>query len=297
MRNAGTINVARSIFDHPVFKDGKPYSQREAWLWLIANAAWRPMQVMVRNGRSQELVSLDRGQMTYSRAFLRAAWSWTSEKMVRTFLARLRQEGMLDLQTGQLQTVITVCNYSHFQFGGEDQGPANGPDMGQQRAGNGPEEEAIKSIKTNNALPRASADFNEWYAIYPKKKQPQAAKRAFAKAISSGAITPDDLIAKTRAFAATWENEPKDRRKFIPYPASWLNAGGYHDELDGGDVEPNPVARDPKSFTDADWQKRLTYFQDSQTWLEAWGAKPGDPGCLVPPHLILCPVSASKGAA
>jgi hypothetical protein len=61
--------------------------------------------------------------------------------------------------------------------------------------------------------------------------------------------------------------------------------------------EPVPVARDPRSFTDGDWQKRLTYFQDSQTWLEAWGPKPGEPGCLVPSHLLLTPVSSAKGAA
>jgi hypothetical protein len=50
--------------------------------------------------------------------------------------------------------------------------------------------------------------------------------------------------------------------------------------------ETAPVIRDPKSFTDADWQKRLTYLQDSGTWLDAWGSKPGEPGCLVPSHLI-----------
>jgi hypothetical protein len=294
---AGHINVARSIFDHPMFDDGRPLSPREAWLWLIANAAWRPVQVMVRNGRSQQLLDLERGQLTYSRAFLRQAWAWSSDKTVRTFLGRLKKEGMIDLQTGQLQTVISVCKYDVFQHGGNVAGPANGPPKGQQWAGNGPEEENIKSITNKKAPSENCQGFDEWYAIYPKKKQPQAAKRAFAKAISSGAITLVDLIAKTRAFAATWENEPKGRRKFIPYPASWLNAGGYHDEPDAGVAEAGPIARDARSFTDADWQKRLTYFHDSQTWLEPWGAKPGDPGCLVPPHLILSPVSASKGAA
>jgi hypothetical protein len=103
-------------------------------------------------------------------------------------------------------------------------------------------------------------------------------------------------MERTRAFAATWAKEPKDRRKFIPYPASWLNAGGYDDEPEGGG-EPASVVRDPRSFTDGDWQKRLKYFQDSETGMDAWGAKPGAPGCLVPSHLILTPVSDSKGAA
>jgi hypothetical protein len=176
---------------------------------------------------------------------------------------------------------------------------SRGQQTGRQWASNGPEEENIISIKEKKMLPPPSPPgFDDWYAIYPRKKQPQDAKKAFAKAINSGAITLDALMAKTRAFAASWQNEPKDRRKFIPYPASWLNAGGYDDEPDGGDgSEPAPVVRDPRSFTDADWQKRLTYLQDSETWIDAWGPKPGAPGCLVPSHLIVTPVSNSKGAA
>jgi hypothetical protein len=300
MKNvSGYINVARSIFDHPMFDD-QPMTRREAWLWMIASAAWQPMQVLVRNGRSSELLNLDRGQLSFSRSFLKAKWRWTSEKTVRTFLHRLEREHMIDLQTGQLQNVITISNYDVFQNGRTLLGPAKGPAMGQQRAGNGPEEESIINIKTKNMLPAASLPgFDEWYSIYPKKKHPQAAKRAYAKAIGSEAITPDALMTKTKAFAVAtnWAVLSKKERQFIPYPSSWLNAGGYDDELEGNGGEPAPVVRDPRTFTDGDWQKRLTYFQDSQTWLEAWGKKPGVPGCLVPAHLLLSPVSASKGAA
>ena len=294
----GHINVARSIFDHPMFDDGRPLSPREAWLWLISNAAWRPVQVMVRNGRSQQLVSLERGQLTYSRSFLRKAWAWTSEKTVRSYLDRLRREGMITLQMGQLQTVISICNYGVFQLGSTLTGPANRPAMGQQRAGNGPEEEDIINIRRKNMLPPPSPPgFDEWYSIYPRKKQPQAAKKAFAKLMASGELTPDSLMTKTRAFAASWQNEPKDRRKFIPYPASWLNAGGYHDEPEGaGESAPAPI--NPASFDDDKWRRVLAYFQDADKWLEAWGPVPGAPGCLVPSHLIVTPVlTASKGAA
>ena len=230
----GHINVARSIFDHPMFDDGKPYSPREAWLWLISNAAWRPMQIMVRNGRAAEMLNLERGQLSFSRSFLRKAWNWPSEKRVRTFLSRLEREHMIDLQTGQLQTVISICNYGVFQNGGALPGPSNRPAMGQQRAGNGPEEENIINIKKSMIPSPSPPGFDDWYAIYPRKKQPQDAKKAFAKILNSGATTFDALMAKTRAFAASWHDAPKDQRKFIPYPASWLNAGGYDDEPDGG---------------------------------------------------------------
>ena len=295
MRNAtGTINVARSIFDHPMFDDGRPLSPREAWLWLISNAAWRPLQVMVRNGRSQQLIRLERGQLTYSRAFLRKAWSWKSDKSVRTFLAKLRQEQMIDLQTGQLQTIITVCNYSAFQLGGTVEGPAKGPLEGQQRAGNGPEEEDLINIKKKMLPAKMPEGFENWYSIYPRKKQRQDAIKAFAKLMRSGVISLEALIAKTRTFASSWEKRPAADRQFIPYPASWLNKGEFGDDHESG--QSAPVLVDPRSFTPLQWQKRLDSHRDGGDWIDLWGPPPGTPGCLVPANLIVTPVAA-KGAA
>jgi hypothetical protein len=113
-------------------------------------------------------------------------------------------------------------------------------------------------------------------------------------ASSSGAISLEALMGATARYAAKVANTEK---RFIKAPSVWINKGSYLDEPDGDGIEPAPVVRDPRSFTDADWQKRLTYLQDSETWLDAWGPKPGEPGCLVPSHLIVTPVSTAKGAA
>ena len=112
-----------------------------------------------------------------------------AEGGTRRRMPRLEREAMIERQTGQLQTVISIRNYEVFQHGGAASGPSNGQAIGQQRASNGPEEENIKSIKRNYALPGLSTEgFQEWYAIYPKKKSPRAAKWAFAKVIGSGLI-------------------------------------------------------------------------------------------------------------
>ncbi len=296
-RASGTISVARSIFDHPMFDDGRPLSPREAWLWLISNAAWQPMQVMVRNGRSQELVRLERGQLTYSRAFLRTAWSWKSDKSVRTFLAKLRQEQMIDLQTGHLQTVISICNYGVFQLGGTLTGPAKGPLEGQQRAGNGPEEEYIINIRKKMLQAPTPEGFEDWYSVYPRKKQRQDAIKAFERLMRSATISLESLIAKTKVFAASWDGRTKQDRQFIPYPASWLNKGGFGDEPDGDGTEAVPAPIDPRTFTPGQWQKRINSHRAGGNWLDIWGPKPGEPGCVVPSHLIVTPVSSATGAA
>jgi hypothetical protein len=162
-----------------------------------------------------------------------------------------------------------------------------------KRAGNGQanghEEEEVKERKS------ALEGFEDWYAEYPRKKSRADAARAFTKVIGSNLIALPTLMEKTKAFAALCASKPEVERKFIPYPASWLNAGGYDDEPDGAKPVSAPVARDPRTFTDADWQKRLTYLQEADKWVPDWGPKPGEPGCLVPSHLLIAPVS--KGAA
>jgi hypothetical protein len=101
-------------------------------------------------------------------------------------------------------------------------------------------------------------------------------------------------MEKTRALAANWAGKPMEERTFIPYPAKWLNDGSYDDEPECG--APAPVTIDPLSFTDAQWRKRLAHFHEGEKWVETWGPKPGEPGCLVPSHLLIAPVSKSKGA-
>jgi hypothetical protein len=50
----GTFNVARGVFDHPVFAR-EPFTEREAWLWLIAEAQWKP----VRKRVGRVIIALD----------------------------------------------------------------------------------------------------------------------------------------------------------------------------------------------------------------------------------------------
>ncbi len=35
------IRVSTSIFDHDLFSE-QAFTEREAWLWLVAKAAWKP---------------------------------------------------------------------------------------------------------------------------------------------------------------------------------------------------------------------------------------------------------------
>lgn len=69
--------------------------------------------------------------------------------------------------------------------------------------------------------------FVTFWEAYPRKKSKDAAAKAFAKAM--GRIGGEDPLATIMAGIERalpgWDDP-----QFIPYPASWLNAGGWDDE-------------------------------------------------------------------
>jgi superfamily II DNA/RNA helicase len=75
------------------------------------------------------------------------------------------------------------------------------------------------------------ADFDKFWAVYPKKKSKDTARRAFKKRYSE-LPDIDSLIATVSRWAIT-EDWTKDRGQFVPYAATWINAGGWEDELKG----------------------------------------------------------------
>lgn len=82
----------------------------------------------------------------------------------------------------------------------------------------------------------ARVGFAEFYMAYPRKVGKEAARRAFDKAARS--TDPALIVDGARRYASD-PNLPEKR--FIPHPASWLNAGRWDDEpevpRDGGQRE------------------------------------------------------------
>jgi hypothetical protein len=88
----------------------EPFTEREAWAWLIAEAAFKAHRRRV--GGFQ--VDLKRGQLAASVRFLAEKWRWHRNKVDR-FLERLKIGTMIGTETGTGITVITICNYDKYQ--------------------------------------------------------------------------------------------------------------------------------------------------------------------------------------
>lgn len=80
---------------------------------------------------------------------------------------------------------------------------------------------------------RDDPNFKTFYAAYPRKKEPLDAAKAYAKA--TRVANPDVILAGLERLKPEWASREPNK---IPYPASWLNAGGWEDEPDAETSEP-----------------------------------------------------------
>lgn len=105
-----------------------------------------------------------------------------------------------------------------------------------------PQDGASSPRKSTAARNADDPLFGEFYNAYPRKKEPVAARKAWDKAIRT--TDPKLIIEAARRLAA--ERAGQDPQ-YTPYPASWLNAGGYRSEPDpppGTDLVPNITRSD-----------------------------------------------------
>jgi len=85
-----------------------------------------------------------------------------------------------------------------------------------------------------------AALFEAFWAEYPKKKSKGDAEKAW-KTINPSKPLVETMLSTIRQ-AKTSEQWTKDNRQYIPYPATWLRAKGWEDEIEttADMFEPNP---------------------------------------------------------
>ncbi|MFT8720602.1 hypothetical protein [Acetobacter sp.] len=73
-----------------------------------------------------------------------------------------------------------------------------------------------------------AAEFDEFWSAYPRHVGKDAARKAHTKARTKA--TQAEIMLGLSRQVAVWPDRKSDRAQFIPYPASWLNSGGWQDD-------------------------------------------------------------------
>ncbi|WP_299327613.1 hypothetical protein [Parasphingopyxis sp.] len=201
----GFVKLHRGWRDSPIFR-GK-FSRGEAWLWLLENACWKDTQFDI-NGKT---VMLRRGQLVTSRAKLAGAWGWSGSAVER-FLTRLKTEQMIEQETGQGRSVITITNYRKYQDRESETGQEGEQETGQRPDSDRTakeEREEKKEDKNNNdyaffgrVIKLTPIDFGKWEKAYDRLD------------LRAALQSRDDWLAS--------EADPSLRKKWFVSTSNWL---------------------------------------------------------------------------
>lgn len=105
----GWVSIQRKIVDHWIW-DNDNYLK--AWLWMIFRANIVTNKVLI----SGKLETVRRGEFITSIANIASNTRLTSQN-VRTLLKLLENEKMINKQSTNKLTKITICNYDSYQTG------------------------------------------------------------------------------------------------------------------------------------------------------------------------------------
>ena len=212
MTNNGYIKIYKKIFKSPIFRP-QIMSEREAFIWMIANAAF------VKNkGRfGNFLIELERGQLVGGSDYLSDIFMWNPSR-VRRYIKRLQKDEMIDVQTDEGITIISIRNYNDYQFPVET--TDNQPTTLRLQT-----DDNIKNINKPKKDNIYTDDFNYvWEKLSSKVGSKKKAFYSFKKAITK--TTKENLIKKYNYLLSTRQDP-----QFWPMFSTWLNQERWDEKI------------------------------------------------------------------
>ena len=112
-----------------------------------------------------------------------------------------------------------------------------------------------------------AADFDAWWAEYPRKVGKDAARRAYAK-VRGRKDSPSAaaLVLAVRAQAEGWSDP-----QYIPHPTTWLNQGRWNDDPRASARRTVPLTRRTETMEEYVARLQREHGGDDQVYISSLG--------------------------
>lgn len=250
MADKGWIKTYRKIQECWIWLDKEPFDKRSAWIDLLLTANHADKKILF-NG---ELITIKRGQILTSVRKLAKKWSWSVNKVYR-FLELLISDEMVQKESDNNRTLITIVNYSVFQdveYTNEytnENSVGNSDDTPSEHKQECKELKNVKNVRSNRVgaeqmLENLIVDFiiseplfqkmKEWLVYKSEKKQSykETGLKTLLKQVSEkeqeyGSIAVMDLIDDCMArnySGIIWDRLKPTETKKADFVDMWRNA-------------------------------------------------------------------------
>jgi hypothetical protein len=238
----GWIKLHRKILDNPIFKDSEAL---QLFLYCLLRANFKPNDFLF-NG---QVVHLDRGQFIFGLRKASKALKMSIKKL-RNRLLILGKLGITAHQTTHRFSIITVCNYNHYQDIQNGKGHSKGHSEGTLRATNkNVKNEKNKNGRSKDADPRVKEFLNYWGETFTQKTgQPYTFSFAKEGNLVKQLLQVHPLETLQEMTNAFFRDEQSQRRG--------LTIGIFYQEINRliGLKEMNPLEQAKRELT----QRRVT---------------------------------------
>ena len=239
---SGFITLARVILSKDEFQEDAPLSKRDAYIELVLMASYTEQTAM--NGGEE--IELHRGQVLVSEKDLMARFRWGNTK-VRNFLKWLEDEGIATIDKAVCKVgskavrkaVLTLVDYG---FASYRKAVDKMVDKAVDKAVLGKERKEAKESKryflsntscssenreiNNNTL---NADFDEFWAAYPRKENKFVAEQSYIKARQKA--TAEEIMQGLNRYKQYIEAEHTEKH-YIAYASTWLNQHRWENQYE-----------------------------------------------------------------
>ena len=213
--NGGTFNIARSIWEHPVFRPAK-FTDTQAFMWLVSEASWKPRTIRDKTF----VIELGRGELTHSLRFMANKWQWKHDA-VKRFLLRLEKHDMIRVSNATGQNVVSICNYDEYQAK-----PKSTTTVSATPTATGPRQDRHKEEEDLNKVNKITkVHFDLFWALWPNK----SAKKPAIAAWNRLSLQDQELvISLPSAGFDKWRASAPHANPI--HPATFLNNKRWEDE-------------------------------------------------------------------
>jgi len=227
----GYIALWRKIEDHPFYKEPRVFSKYEAWIDILKEAQHNrePQEVVF----GMNVLICHYGECLKSNVTWAKKWGW-SEHKVRVFMKLLEKMGQIRRENVVITSRITIINFESYdprcrtsveQPSSSRRGSVEGrsTDNNDNNVNN---DNNISSPVSNSQ--NYTSEFLEFWKIYPRKESKGQALKAWKKIKEPKATL--GKIKSALAWQINSEQWTDKNGKYIPYPATYLNARKWEDE-------------------------------------------------------------------
>lgn len=170
MAHIGYIYLHRKLLDNFLWESNEKFDKRAAWIDMLLTANHADKEVMFDSA----VIVIHRGQFLTSQRKLAQRWGW-NHKTVKKYLDTLKQAGMIQFDTTERSTLITILQYAIYQdykaFKGAVYGTVNGVLEAQSVVQSGSTERSQtindnkcnkQQINENKIIPAPPCEGGEW---------------------------------------------------------------------------------------------------------------------------------------